>query len=42
MAAECAREALLQRVIDNKEDAGTFWYICVSDIVIGGLCLLTM
>lgn len=25
MAAECARNALLQKVMDNKEDAGTVY-----------------
>lgn len=33
MAAECARDALLQKVMDNKEDAGTvncsiFTFLC--------------
>lgn len=31
MAAECARNALLQKVMDNKEDAGMhpFFYFCL-------------
>lgn len=31
MAAECARNALLQKVVDNKEDPGTD-YCCILTI----------